>query len=215
MMNMMYKLLYYWAKFAKHIFRWKAIRKSHIDKTAKIGSGSNVFSTSVGRYSYCGSDCELLSCVIGNFCSISDHVFIGGAQHPMEWVSMSPVFQKVNHSGPSRRFGCNNYSSTKRTVIGHDVWIGHGAIILSGVRIGNGAVVGGGAVVTKDIEPYAIYAGNPARLIRYRFDSCLIEEIERTQWWDFDDHNLKLMAEIVTDPSLFVERFNQKETEII
>ena len=201
------KLIYYWAKFYKHILRGKAIKKSKIDRTAKIGSGSNVFSTYMGRYSYCGSDCELISCDIGNFCSISDHVFIGGATHPMEWVSMSPVFQKVKHSGPSKRFAYNPFNSTKRTIIGHDVWIGHGVIIMAGVTIGTGAVVGGGSVVTKDVEPYAVYAGNPAHFIRYRFEKNIIEKIESSKWWDFDEHSLKTMGKCVTNPSSFIEQF--------
>lgn len=207
MFKMVCGFLYYWAKFAKHFFRWKAIKKCKIDKTSKIGSGSNLYSTTVGRFSYCGPDCELICCDIGNFCSISDHVFIGGAQHPMEWVSMSPVFQRVVHSGPSKKMGNNIYRTTKRTIIGHDVWIGHGAIIRTGVKIGNGAVVGGGAVVTKDVEPFAIYAGNPARLIRYRFDELTIKKIEETKWWFYDEHNLIQMAKYITNPSLFLEQF--------
>lgn len=124
----MMRLSYIYAKLANRL-RGTAVINSSIHKTSRINYGCNIVDITMDRYSYCGNDCQLVSCDIGSFCSISDHVFIGGAEHPMDWVSTSPVFTKEKHIGPSKRFVQLELPSIKRTKIGCDVWIGHGATI--------------------------------------------------------------------------------------
>ena len=205
----MNNLLYYYSKFFKKIVRGKCIVNSDIHKTAKINSGATIVDSTIGRYSYTCYDDEIVNCEIGQFCSISDEVVIGGAEHPMDWVSTSPVFQNVKHSGPKKKFAEFAYEGIKRTVIGNDVWIGRRAIIKAGVRIGDGAVIGSGSVVTKDVPPYAIIGGVPAKVIKYRFDEGSIQALLLSKWWDLDDDELSKHAQYIDNPKAFLDSINR------
>lgn len=196
-------LLYLWSKLLKKI-RGVTIINSCVHSTAKIESGSHIVSSSFDRYSFCGYDCEIVNTVIGSFCSIANNVVIGGAMHPVDWVSMSPVFYEGRDS-VKRKFSKHKRGADKRTYIGHDVWIGQGALIKQGVRIGTGAVVGMGAVVTKNVADYEIVAGNPARLIKKRFDDELICALLKTAWWNFSDDRLNELGRYFNDPVDFLK----------
>lgn len=152
-----------------------------------------------------GYDCEVINAEIGSFCSLASGIRIGEAEHPTTWVSTSPVFQNVNNSSVRKRFAKIDLPKSKRTVIGHDVWIGINAIIKAGVKIGTGAVVASGAVVTKDVEPYAIVGGCPARIIRYRFDDKTIEKLLNSKWWEKDNTVLERVGMYVDNPEEFLQ----------
>ncbi len=128
---------------------------------------------------------------IGKFCAIGpDVTFILGGNHRTDWASVYPfnvIFRDLRHIK-----GGN--ASKGPVIIGHDVWLGANSIILSGVKIGNGACIAAGAVVTKDVPAYAIVGGNPAKLIRHRFDEATIKKLEELQWWNKD---LKTIKELV------------------
>lgn len=109
-------IAYLYAKIMDRL-RGKAVIGCQIDRTAVVNSGCNIVGSIMGRYSYCGHDCQIVNTEIGAFCSISDHVFIGGAEHPMEWASMSPVFQNTRHSGPPERFVKKEVQASKRTTM--------------------------------------------------------------------------------------------------
>lgn len=180
-----------WAKVLKKL-RPNAVRFSKVHVTSKLESGTSFYRSTLERHSFCGYDCEILNTDIGSFVSIANGVIIGGGQHPMHWVGMSPVFYEGRDSVKAK-FSTHTREPPKRVVIGHDVWIGRSAIILAGVVIGNGAVVGAGAVVTKNVPPYAIVAGNPARIIRNRFSEDIVAKLMNSKWWEFgDDRLLKL-----------------------
>lgn len=153
----------------------------------RIGSYS-VFSGKMGRCSYMGCRCEI-SATIGRYCSISSYVRVIKGMHPSScWVSTSPVFFST-----ARQCGKSYVETTlfneisKETKIDNDVWIGYGALLIGGVHIGNGAIVAAGAVVTKDVPPYAIVAGVPAKIIKYRFEKDQIEMLEKIAWWNKDE----------------------------
>ena len=127
----------------------------------------------------------------------------------MEWVGMSPVFYSGRDS-VKKKFSTFDLESPKETLVGNDVWIGRSVIIISGVKIGDGSVIGAGSIVTKDIPPYAIVAGNPARVIRFRFDETIIEELLKISWWNFNNIELETYSKFIKDPYLFIKSINSK-----
>ena len=186
---------YLWNKFLQKYLRGKCIVGSHLHPSVKVGAGSNIVNSSIGRYSYCGYNCMIVNTEIGAFSCLANDISIGLAEHPMDWASMSPVFQDSRHSGPTKRFAKNSLPKTKTTFIGNDVWIGRGATIKAGVTIGDGAVVGSGAVVTKDVIPYSIVVGVPAKEIRKRFSQDIIFELLSLRWWELSDEKLLQVAQ--------------------
>lgn len=145
-----------------------------------VAIGKNTFvdkDVCIGKYSYINRNSSAENCIIGNYCSISSGVYINPYEHELTFRSTHPF--------------ASNRAEQKRekVVIGHDVLISLNAIILSGVTIGNGAVIGAGAVVTKDVKPYEIVGGVPAKHIRWRFDEAERERLEKSAWYlkDLED----------------------------
>jgi chloramphenicol O-acetyltransferase type B len=152
----------------------------------------------IGAHTYIRSGTHLsLVSSIGRFCSIASDVFIGQEKytHPSDWVSSHPF--QYSHSPLTYD------APTQMTVIGHDVWIGHSAMIMEGVNVGIGAIIATRAVVTQDVPPYAIVAGFPARVIRYRHAPEMIERLLASQWWERDVAELKMLP--MNQPELFLQ----------
>lgn len=140
---------------------------------------------------------------IGRFCSIAPNVSIGMGEHSIESISSSITFEMnpserltkfttlmddgnfVNFIKNEIREQRKDKRYSKPTIIGNDVWVGTGAVILAGINIGDGAVVAAGSVITKDIPPYAIVGGVPAKIIKYRYDERLIERLLKSKWWEY------------------------------
>ena len=132
----------------------------------------------IGRYTYISSG-YIENAIIGSFCSIANNVTIGPGNHKTQTLSTYPIFARVLKSNQN-----SDFETEEPAVIGNDVWIGQNAVIMSGVKVGNGAVVAAGAVVTRDIPPYQIWGGVPAKLIRVRFNEEKIHWIESVKWWE-------------------------------
>lgn len=180
------------------------IHNCKIDKTCKIRFRCLVVNSEISKYSYIAENTTILDCKIGAFSSIASNCFIGGASHPTNWVSTSPVFQDCS-SVLKKKYAKIKYNPYEKTHIGNDVWIGSNTLIKAGVTIGNGAVVGMGSVVTKNIGPYEIWAGNPAHIIRKRFDAETIKALQSIEWWDFSDEELKIYGKYFDNPQKFME----------
>lgn len=202
-------LSYYFAKGIREILHRPAMKKCSIDKTSKVCSGSQLYKVDMNRYSYIGHDCFVNNAKIGAFCSIADGCKIGGAAHQIEYVSTSPVFVSGKNI-MGKNFAAHGDTESKQTVIDSDVWIGMDCHIKEGTHIHVGSVVGMGSVLTKDIPPYEIWGGVPAKLIRKRFPDEVINELLSTKWWEWDDEKIKAYSEKFNDAEDFLSAFEGK-----
>jgi len=151
--------------------------KAIIGKHSTIMQNTEVdSSTRIGKYCYIGKNCSITKTNIGNYCSIANNVSIGQGEHCTSRISTNSLFYEDAYEE----------LTSKDCTIGNDVWIGVDAIILRGLVIGDGAIVGANSVVTKNIPPFAIVVGSPAKIIRYRFDNLKIDRILKSKWWDLD-----------------------------
>lgn len=158
----------------------------------EVGQGVHMADSLLDDYSYLGRGCELISTDIGKFSNIAAMVRINPGFHPMERVTLHHITYRRQRYGAHAQDDAEffEWRRRQRVSIGHDTWIGHGVVIMPGVRIGHGAVVGSNSVVTKDVPPYAIVAGAPARVLRMRFAPAIARAIEATAWWDWDHATL-------------------------
>lgn len=149
------------------------------------------------RYLLPGEGADKL--IIGSFCSIgsgASFIMAGNQGHRNDWISTFPFYWMPEQ--PAFAGAQNGYEAAGNTVIGNDVWIGSEAIIMPGITVGDGAVIGTRALVTRDVEPYAIVGGNPAKNIRMRFERHFIEMLLEMQWWNWPDDQLQRAMQIMT-----------------
>jgi phosphonate metabolism protein (transferase hexapeptide repeat family) len=154
--------------------------------------------STLGDYSYIERDSEAIYVQIGKFTAIAAQCRINALNHPVERISQHKMTYRPNEYfvGAKLDKAFREQRIADKVVIGHDVWIGHGAIILPGITIGHGAVVAAGAVVTKNVAPYAVVAGVPARFLKWRFAPDISERLMRLAWWDWEHGRL---AQVVDD----------------
>lgn len=184
-------------------------QQSVISKRAKINRFVKVVNSQIGKYTYVGSDSEIVDAEIGKFCSIARDCNIGLATHTLKNISTSPIFtEKKNGTGYSW-FDTTIKQEPAKVKIGNDVWVGTKAIILGGVNIGDGAVIAAGAVVTKDVPAYAISAGVPAKVIKYRFETEIIEKLNQLNWWNLPEEQLKSKIHFFQKEDFTIEDLKQ------
>lgn len=159
----------------------------------------------IGDHSYIQKKATIFNAKIGKFCSIASGVSIGPGIHKMNGISTHPAMY-LNNTPLIKTYSQRDlYESSKTTVIGNDVWIGERAIILDGIEIGNGAVIAAGAVVTKNVIPYSVVGGVPAKHIKFRFDPETIECFEKSEWWNYSDEWFGENADLMLDVDRFKE----------
>lgn len=177
--------------FSKNISFFTLItRNSKISNKAVIHRQSKIYESFIDDYSYVVSS-SIIYAKIGKFCSIGEGCIIGMANHTLDKLSTSPIFTEKNNALRKRWISNDIHMPYKVVEIGNDVWIGARVIIKGGIKVGDGSVIGAGAVVTKDIPPFAIVGGVPAKIIKYRFDESLIQAILSNPWWHWDEKKIK------------------------
>lgn len=185
------------------------IIKSKLGSWTDIGPRVSIAESEIGDYTYFAGDASAIYSKIGKYCSIASHVRINPGNHPM-WRVMQHhlTYRRVQYGlGNENDEEFFNWRREDGVEIGHDVWLGHGVIVMPGVKIGMGAVVGSGAVVTKDIPPYSIAVGVPAKVIKKRFDDSIIEKIMSTKWWEWDRKTLEERLEDFLDLDRFLNNY--------
>lgn len=173
--------------------------KSSFDKTARICRYVKIINSNIEGFTYVAQRTLILQGNVGKFCSIASDCRIGLANHSLDYIATSPIFTLKNNATRYKWLNKDLFNAIRTVNIGHDVWIGIGSTIMGGVSIGNGAVVAAGAIVTKDVPPYAIVAGVPAKVIKYRFDNEVIEFLIELCWWDWSIDKLKSKLEFFSE----------------
>jgi len=176
----------------------------------QINEKCELLNTKIGDYTYCNGYNQIANAEIGKFVSIAWGVRINPPNHP----SYDRVAQH-HFTYRSKQFGFSDtdddsifeWRKQNAVFIGNDVWIGHNALIMPGVTIGDGAVIGAGAIVTKNVEPYSVMVGVPARKIKMRFNPEQIEKIKNSKWWDWSHEQIKERLQDFKDIDLFIKKW--------
>jgi acetyltransferase-like isoleucine patch superfamily enzyme len=167
------------------------VSNSAMEYGSSLGHDAVLINSRLGRYSYISKGARVANADIGPFCSIGIDAVIAPGFHPINGVSTHPIFFSAGGQAATVWRGTTIAEENDRVQIGPDVWVGTRAVILDGVRVGVGAIIGAGAVVTKDVSPYAVVGGAPAKKIKERFDEATINRLLASEWWMLEAEEIK------------------------
>lgn len=185
------------------------LQNAELGEYTEVGLNNVFENVKLDNFSYTGRLCTLQNVEVGKFSNIADMVRIGPVFHPLERPTLHHfTYRRMKYGlAESDDELFYQWRMEQKSYLGHDTWIGHGAIIMPGVTIGNGAVVGSGAVVTKDVAPYTIVVGVPAKPIKQRFAEDIISKLEEIMWWDWSNEIIQARLD---DFSLPIKEFIDK-----
>jgi phosphonate metabolism protein (transferase hexapeptide repeat family) len=191
------------------------LKDARLGAYCEVGARTILTEVTMDDYSYVVNDSQITYTSIGRFCSLAAMTRINPGNHPMQRASQSHFTYRASSYFPGESDDAEFFAWRRsfHVAIGHDVWVGHGAVILPGRQIGTGAVVAAGAIVTRDVAPYTIVAGNPARLVRRRFPEAVTERLQALAWWDWSHDRLR--AALPDFRALAIEEFlDRHETPV-
>lgn len=187
------------------------VRDCRLGRYTEVGAGTKLAETQMDDYSYISENGDVIYTSIGKFCSIAAQVRINPGNHPHWRASQSHFTYRASYyfDGEADENAFFDWRRSHSVAIGHDVWIGHGVVVMPGVTIGTGAILGSGAVVTRDVAPYEIAVGVPAKPIRRRFAEDVAERMQALAWWDWDHDRLRtaLPDFRALSPEAFLEKY--------
>ncbi len=195
------------------------VRNTTLGRYTEIYERCTIADSTIGDYSYVVRDGEIWCATIGKFVNIASHARINAPNHPTWRPTLHHFTYRAENYWPDAEAETEffDWRRENAVTIGHDVWLGHGVTILPGVTIGNGAVIGAGAVVSRDVEPYTIVAGVPAKPIRRRFPETIAARLEALAWWDWSHAKLRASLEDFRTLSIeaFLDRHENQPHEVI
>ncbi len=187
-------------------------RNTSLSKYNYLSNNVLIANSKLGNYSYLGENTRVSNTTIGSFTCIGPNVRIGLGRHPIkDFVSIHPVFYSTAKQIGLSFVDENIYDENPPpSTIGSDVWIGVNVVITGGVKIGNGAIIAGGSVVTKDVEPYTIVGGTPAKQIKTRFNADTAKILQHMKWWSMPIDWFPKNSHIFLDIDKFIAKYREE-----
>lgn len=178
-----------------------------LGKQVTLGYGGFIFAKEIGDFTYVNNYCHIDKNVIsiGKFCSIALNCRIGLGGHPTDWVSTHSFSYDKKYKLVSESKTNNPFATNLETKIGNDVWIGTNATILAGITIGDGAIIGAHSLVTKNVAPYSIVVGSPAKHLKYRHSEEDVKALLNSEWWNWSAKKLKANAHLFNNVDAFIK----------
>lgn len=185
--------------------------KSRFTDYTHLKRGSRLVNSIVGKYSRIGINCKIVNTTVGNFTAIGEDTVAGLGQHPTNYLTYHSIFYKKGNWGWHDDWVKypEGFQENKPITIGNNVWIGTRVVILDGVNIGDNSIIATGAIVTKDVPPYSIVGGVPAKVIKTLFDEDMRKRLDEIQWWNLSDEEITQCIDLFHIPNPTVDDVNR------